>query len=512
MGSGQVRAVSAQVGQGHAGHVHPSTDGQRQGRGHVEGVGGVDAAITGVGQGLDRTIGDIAGGVDDLTHAGNAGGRRHRQVGLDDVQFAAGGEAPPAGVIAGAQGEKIAMAQQLAVARGLDRRAERAGIGPGTVDGAVGNPVAQLVLAADQGRTADGDAGGVEDLEGGRGRADGRGKGVVLGAQGPEQRVGGAAGATFEIAVIAVHVLLAEQARVQRALHRPAVGQGVAPIQPHLGHLVSRGLRIGIDGAQGLAQQVHRGGADHAQSVAPAVEGQVQLARAVLPADIAIDARHAGARGDAPAVLASAVDGQIGRPWTLGQAVFGRAIDPPKGAALDLGLAAVGVQTGLHGQADRAAQGVQAEGRTGGEQLRPADGGLGDQVPVDRVAEGLVQTRAVHIDGQAFGRALQGRGLEAAEIQVAGEGIALGVRQADARRALLQGVDGGQGPGMGEVAGAEDFHRARQLVGVQPRAGQGRRSNDDYFSRLGRRLGPDGARRRGGQSGQSPHRALEPAR
>ena len=52
---------------------------------------------------------------------------------------------------------------------------------------------------------------------------------------------------------------------------------------------------------------------------------------------------------------------------------------------------------------DRAADGVEAEHRIGADDGDAVDGVVGQEVPVDDVAEGLVDAHAVLIDGEALG-------------------------------------------------------------------------------------------------------------
>ena len=83
------------------------------------------------------------------------------------------------------------------------------------------------------------------------------------------------------------------------------------------------------------------------------------------------------------------------------------------GFAAGVGVAALGVQ------ADGAALGVEAVERVGaGGEGEIGNGGLGNQVPADHVAEGFVEPHAVHEHRQALGRAEQGAGGEAAVVEV----------------------------------------------------------------------------------------------
>ena len=105
-------------------------------------------------------------------------------------------------------------------------------------------------------------------------------------------------------------------------------------------------------------------------------------------------------------------------------------------AAVDLG--ALEVEAVAHDDADRAADGVEAEDRIGADDGDAGDGVVGQEVPVDDVAERLVDAHAVLIDGEALRHAVDGRGFEAAVLQIALKHVALRVAEDDARHSVLQ--------------------------------------------------------------------------
>ena len=59
----------------------------------------------------------------------------------------------------------------------------------------------------------------------------------------------------------------------------------------------------------------------------------------------------------------------------------------------------------LHFEGERTADGVEAIDRIAGNERQPVDGVLRDQVPIDDIAEHLVDANAVLVDGEPLRRA-----------------------------------------------------------------------------------------------------------
>ena len=78
----------------------------------------------------------------------------------------------------------------------------------------------------------------------------------------------------------------------------------------------------------------------------------------------------------------------------------------------------------MHGE--RPAEGVQPEDRIGaGDDVDARDGRLGDEVPVDRLPEPVVEAHAVQVHRHTDGAADQRRGQEAPVAEVVLPGVAL---------------------------------------------------------------------------------------
>ena len=105
------------------------------------------------------------------------------------------------------------------------------------------------------------------------------------------------------------------------------------------------------------------------------------------------------------------------------------------------------------------------------QDIGAADGVGGDEIPVHRVAERLVDADAIHVDGDALRRALQRRSRKAAVAKILHEAVALDVGRRDARHALHQRVDDVLRIGAGNVVGGDRLHHGRDFVAVDAAAG-----------------------------------------
>ena len=102
-----------------------------------------------------------------------------------------------------------------------------------------------------------------------------------------------------------------------------------------------------------------------------------------------------------------------------------------------IGFHALEAETVLHGDVDRAAERVQPVKRVAGDHGDAVDRRGGDEIPVHRVAENLVDTNAVLIDGEPLRHAFNRRGREAAKLDIGLELIAVDVADDRARHVLL---------------------------------------------------------------------------
>src|SRR5262245_46146664 len=209
-------------------------------------------------------------------------------------------------------------------------------------------------------------------------------------------------------------MLLVEPAIIEIALHRPMVSYRIAAVERNQFRLVFGGLRPRVDRAIVVGEQFDRRRSDHAEEVVCRGRDQMNFGIGALPAEIAIEARQPRWRLVAPAVVLEAFRGKIETPLPVAHAVLQGAADAAVGAARGIEFGAAVGEAVLHLEADRATKGVEAEGRVVGPDIRAADRDLRNQVPVDGVAEGLIDADTLHVDGEPLRRALQWRRREAA--------------------------------------------------------------------------------------------------
>ena len=204
-----------------------------------------------------------------------------------------------------------------------------------------------------------------------------------------------------------------------------------------------------VDGAEVL-----RAIADEVVDGVAAGEGDDGIACGVAKLGEAL--LDAGGRLDAPAILVEEGAGCEPVPWTVAAAVlaFDGATAEAAAVGADGEAAAGEAALGLNG--DGAAEGVESvDGVRAGDEFHRGDGDLGDEIPLDDVAEGLVLADAVEVDGEARGCADERRGGVAAIVDVGLEGVVLILVDVDAVEAALHGVGEIDGVGVFDGLGGE---------------------------------------------------------
>ncbi len=271
------------------------------------------------------------------------------------------------------------------------------------------------------------------------------------------------------------------------------------------GRAVQRGLGRGEDRAAVLVQQVDGRRPRRPEPVVGSGGDQVDIQASAAPAEIGIAPGYARPRSPSPAVVAAAVGCEVEAPGAPGGAVFHRALDLAEASALQARRAARMVGACLHPEADRSSQRVQPERRITGDEVRPGDGGLRDQVPVDGVPEGLVEPDAAHVDRDPLRRALQGGSREAPEVQALQEAVSLGVGRAGPGDALGEGVGHRQRAAAPEVIRRKRLDGRREPVRIDAGARRGRGRDHVEGADFARRSGLRGARA-GIQAGERQRR------
>ncbi|MBA7666427.1 hypothetical protein ES703_74508 [subsurface metagenome] len=181
----------------------------------------------------------------------------------------------------------------------------------------------------------------------------------------------------------------------------------------------------------------------------------MKFAGIALVPDIAVEATDIRGRKIAESVVVQsfqrAVDGEVIDLL----APLRRTLDAAERAAHGVDLCAAIGETVLHQHVDGAAERIEAEGGIVGNHGDRADRRSRNQIPVDGVAERLVDADAVLVDGEPLRRAGNGRGDKAAKLHVRLKRITRGVADDDARHLLLQGVGDVQRVGALDLVGAD---------------------------------------------------------
>src|SRR6202167_1933841 len=173
-----------------------------------------------------------------------------------------------------------------------------------------------------------------------------------------------------------------------------------------------------------LLREFKRRRTGDAEAVGASRHAQVDLIALSPIANIAISALGVRLAEIAEAVGAKAVDIDVIGPIAFGYAVLSITLGGVIHPALETDLAALPVKAVLHVHNDGAGDRIKAKNRIAGHDLRVADRRWRNEIPIDDVAIGFVDTNAVHVDGKAFRRAGNGRSGFTAEIDGLREGSA----------------------------------------------------------------------------------------
>ena len=158
------------------------------------------------------------------------------------------------------------------------------------------------------------------------------------------------------------------------------------------------------------------------------------------PPRVEIDPAHMRSRMLPITVVGDAFERAIETETSIVEAVLQDTHRLAVIAALNGSRRALPAEAVLHDEIDDAAKRVQPKHGVAAPDIHAVDGSRRNRVPIDRVAECLIQPHAVLIYGEALRIALQGRGFEAVISQVLEHLVALRVAQADAGDTCIQRV------------------------------------------------------------------------
>lgn len=199
----------------------------------------------------------------------------------------------------------------------------------------------------------------------------------------------------------------------------------------------------------------------------------------------------------APAVVVLHVAAEVVVPAAVVVARRNAGTVAAEGAAAHHRRAASAVAPRAGGGGQRSAEGVEPEQRIGARHhVHALDGRIGYQVPVDHIAEGLVDTYTVDVDGNALRRAQQRRRREAAVVERRLVGVFLPHVQIHAAHVLAQCLGAAQRLLALYLAAGDGLDVGRHLV--QRRADTGHRCGTHHLN-LGKIDGLGSDTRRGHQ-------------
>src|SRR5262252_2122372 len=147
-------------------------------------------------------------------------------------------------------------------------------------------------------------------------------------------------------------------------------------------------------------------------------------------------------------------------------ALLQRGLALAERAAREITLETVKVEAVFHLDHERTAEGVKAIDRVRRDNAGAIDGKVGNEIPIDVVAEGFVEPDTVLVDGNANGRAEDRRALEAAIENVRLKGVSLVLFDIDAADPLVELRREGRRPFRRDLRRGQALRVGRHLVAI----------------------------------------------
>jgi hypothetical protein len=223
---------------------------------------------------------------------------------------------------------------------------------------------------------------------------------------------------------------------MRRALDRPGRRDVDGRRCVEIADLIVRRLRGRIDVAPALIEQFdgrRRRGPEH---IVRRADIEMQLAAVALVADIAVESPDERGRAHAIAIVAHGLQGAVNGIIADLLSRLQRGLHAPVGAAHDVDCRALKVEAVLHLHAERAAKRIQAKRRIVADHVDRTHRDRWNEVPIDRIAKGLVDPHAVLVDRQSLRRPRYGRSVKAAKLDIWLKRIARHLVDRDAGRLL----------------------------------------------------------------------------
>src|ERR1700733_7038888 len=133
---------------------------------------------------------------------------------------------------------------------------------------------------------------------------------------------------------------------------------------------------------------------------------EVQFSTIAAPADVAKNVLEVCRLQITPAALVQHASGDVGRCVAGLLAVLEFTLDLAEGATRNIGLEALPVEAVLELDIHRAAESVEPENGVGTLEIDPVDGDVRNEIPVHCVAERLIESDAVDVNGEPLRRSL----------------------------------------------------------------------------------------------------------
>src|SRR5271155_1283640 len=212
----------------------------------------------------------------------------------------------------------------------------------------------------------------------------------------------------------------------------------------------------------------------------------------VTPAEVGIEIVDFRGLQVAPAALLESVPGDVEGGAAVLLAVLELALALAEGAAGQVGLETVVAETVLQHHVERATERIETVDWVRADDVDAVDGDIWNNIPVDRVAERLVEAHSVEVNRKTLGNALQRRGLEAVIEKGRLERITRGGIECDSAQLLVERFGYVRRTDTREVGACQHMRFRWDQVAIDSRADQRRRTN--HRKRLQRYHGRSGYR------------------
>ena len=226
-----------------------------------------------------------------------------------------------------------------------------------------------------------------------------------------------------------------------------------------------------------------------------------------LPTDAAIEINGIGFGFITPPIFCKII--QISIPGNC--AIVATALEisdrPPEGAGAEFDTGSLETESIFHIDSQGATKAIESKQRIGtAAESNALNRRLGQQIPVNGIAQWLINANTILIDCNSLSQTQQRRCSETAILKIRLQGIALSIIQSDATKTLSKKVGNTQRIDSFEVSGIGDLHGERNLVPIHAGAGGDYAHNYDLFRILGQDRGRDNC---GNQAAQSTtHKSL----